>query len=155
MCVLGMKIPRLAVLLPIAHFVIASVLIGSEDSKYSRLELEAIDRRDRIERWEKMHPETTIQSKAASEREAAFEESIAMEYRPASTVKSIYGVDLPAAAILGWFWHPITAYFGGSLQPLLHKIYSRHPGNPEGSASGLVSDLRDLCPMVVRGTLVG
>ena len=120
MSILGMKIPKLTVLLPFAHFVIATVLIGSLDSMYSRFELEAIDRVDEIQRQERLHPELKTQNKISKEQD--FDEFIAMEYRPPAAVKAVYGVELPAAALIGWFWHPPTAHSAGLLQPLLHKL---------------------------------
>jgi hypothetical protein len=118
--VLGIKIPKLAVLLPAAHFVIATVLIGSQDSRYSRFELEGIDRVDEIEHQERLHPELKAQNNISKEQD--FEEFIAMEYRPSAAVKAVYGVELPAAALIGWFWHPSLAHFGGLLQPLFHRL---------------------------------
>ena len=120
-----MYTPKLALLLPLAHFMIAGVLIGSEDSKYSRLGLEAIERSDAIERQERLHPLLKSQDKIPKEQD--FEEIIASEYRPPAAAKGLYGVELPAAALVGWYWHPPywhppTSHSLGLLQPLLHRV---------------------------------
>jgi len=90
--------------LPLAHFSIATVLIASEDSRYSRLELEAIERSGRIERQERLHPELKAQNNISDEQD--FQKSIVTEYRPPAAVRGVLGVELPAAALVGWFWHP-------------------------------------------------
>lgn len=124
-----MKIPKLAVLLPIAHFVIATVLIASHDSRYSRLELEAIDHIDESERQGSLHAELNEQHKTS--RGQAFEESFELEYRQPADVKAVYGVELPAAALIGWFWHPSSAHSDGLLQPLLHRLTLGMPHAPK------------------------
>jgi hypothetical protein len=111
---------KFALLLPLAHFAIATVLIGSEDSRYSRLELEAIERSDRIERQERLHPELKAESNISDEQD--FQKSIAIEYRPPAAVKAVLGVELPAVALVGWFWHPPTAHSPGLLPPLLCRV---------------------------------
>ena len=111
---------KFALLLPIAHFAIAVVLIGSEDSRYSRLEFEAIERSDRVERQERLHPTLEAQSNIFDEQD--LQRSMENEYRPTAAVRAILGVELPAVAVVGWFRHPPTAHPRGLLQPLLYRI---------------------------------
>jgi len=76
-----------------------------------------VDAVDWIARYDQQHHR--IHSKAAQEQDAAFQESIRMEFRAAAAAPPIYGVELPAALLIGWFCHPISTELGGYLQPRL------------------------------------
>ncbi|HST10279.1 MAG TPA: hypothetical protein VLL05_07870 [Terriglobales bacterium] len=117
-----MKARQLTLLLPLVHFLIAGALIGSEESKHWRLHIQDVERFGLMERWENEHTENSTLGKTSKQQEADFQERMASEYRPSSETKSINFVELPAAAAIGWFGHPLTGKFGGFLQPFLHKL---------------------------------
>jgi hypothetical protein len=113
----GVSTSKLAILLPLIHVAVAGILIGFEESRYWRLNLESIDRADRLERHEREQPRHTIQSKAAEDKDSRFSET--MEFRSSAATRVIFGFELPAFLVLGWFRHPITSRFDGFLQPWL------------------------------------
>jgi hypothetical protein len=45
-----------------------------------------------------------------------------LEYRQPAAAKAVYGVELPAAALIGWFWHPSAEHSAGLLQPIVHRL---------------------------------
>jgi hypothetical protein len=119
---------KLAFVLPAAHLLIAFVLIAREDLRYSQFEIESIKRQDRIERVEKFRPELEPPPTMPREQEVGW--SIAMEYRPSAAVKAMMGVEFPATALIGWYWHPPSGFSYAPLQPVLRKLTREIPVMP-------------------------
>jgi len=116
----SVTIQRLCWWLPLIHMVLALGLIAYEESQDWRLHLMSVDTRDRISRYDQEHHQ--MQSKAAQEQDVAFQEWARMEFRLAAAARPLYGAELPAALLVGWFYHPISADFGGFLQRWLFDL---------------------------------